>query len=106
MEQSIAERIEASNPTETRVRPERIQALMERVELVLVEQPAGTTSTFVHAYLDGVFFLASGFSGCVDPANYRADIGRDIARKSALAAAEQKLWELEGYALYQRRVMQ
>jgi hypothetical protein len=84
---------------QTKVLPEQIQALLQRVALI-VEQPMGTTSTFVHAYLDGNFFLATGHSGCVDPANFVAEKGEKYATERCLAATENKLWELEGYALY------
>ncbi len=84
---------------QTKVLPEQIQALLQRVHLI-VEQPMGTTSTFVHAYLDGKFYLASGHSGCVDPANFVAEKGEKYATERCLAATENKLWELEGYVLY------
>lgn len=84
---------------QTKVTPEQINALRQRVTLV-TDQPEGTTSTFVHAYLDGKFFLATGHSACVDPANFNAAMGVDYATERALAAVENKLWELEGYALY------
>lgn len=86
-------------PSDSRVTPAQIEDLKARVHYQVAE-PNGTTSTFVHAYLDGRFFLGSGFSACVDPANFNAGIGEQIARKDAEALVQQKLWELEGYALY------
>jgi len=83
-----------------RVTPETIDELMARVTYTTVSQPGGTTSTFVHAFLDDKFFLASGHSACVSAANFNADIGEEIAMRNAKAAAKSKLWELEGYRLY------
>jgi len=74
---------------------------MRRVAYVTVQQPGDTTSTFVHAYLDGKFFLASGFSGCISAENFNPQIGIEVAQKKAVQLAQDKLWELEGYVLYQ-----
>lgn len=64
-----------------------------------VNQPDGRTATHVHVYDQHGYFLASGFSACVDPANYDAALGKDYALKHALGNAEGKLWQLEGYHL-------
>lgn len=84
-----------------RVTLDRINELMRRVAYVTVQQPGDTTSTFVHAYLDGKFFLASGFSGCISAENFNPQIGIEVAQKKAVQLAQDKLWELEGYVLYQ-----
>jgi hypothetical protein len=83
-----------------RVTKDQIDTLMGRVTYVTVQQPGDTTSTFVHAFLDGKFFLATGFSACVNKENFNADIGERLAKGNAAKQAENKLWELEGYALY------
>ena len=83
-----------------RVTKDHIDQLMGRVTYVVVQQPGDTTSTFVHAYLDGKFFLATGFSACVSKENFNADIGERLARGNASNQAENKLWELEGYRLF------
>lgn len=83
-----------------RVTKDHIDNLMKRVQYVIVSRPAGTTSTFVHAYLDGKFFLGTGFSAAVSEENFREDIGIEVAKTKAENAARDKLWELEGYALY------
>lgn len=44
-------------------------------------------------------FIISEASGCVDPANYDFEIGKKIC----LERIENKLWELEGYALQKKR---
>ena len=94
-EQELAEKAVAP-----RVTKDQIDALMDRVVYVNVQQPGDTTSTFVHAYLDGKFFLATGFSGCVNKENFDAGIGLRLARSNAEKHAENKLWELEGYRLF------
>jgi len=83
-----------------RVAKDQIDFLMDRVTYVTVQQPGDTTSTFVHAYLDGKFFLATGFSACVSKENFDADIGERLAKGNATKQAENKLWELEGYRLF------
>lgn len=84
-----------------KVHPSRIDALMSRVQFYVEHRPGGTTSTLVHGFLDGKFYLASGHSGCVDPANYVQELGEKYARQRAETACRDKLWEVEGYALYQ-----
>ncbi|MEQ1454273.1 Gp49 family protein [Acinetobacter nosocomialis] len=83
-----------------RVTKAQIDALMERVTYTVEQRPGGTTSTFVHAFLDGKFFLATGFSACVNAENFDAEIGERMARSNAEKLAENKLWELEGYRLF------
>jgi hypothetical protein len=87
-------------PAADRIHPEDIDALMARVTFINDVAPNNTTSTFVHAFLDGQFHLASGHSACVSKANFDPEMGLDIARRDAKAKAIAKLWELEGYALY------
>lgn len=86
-----------------RVKKETIDSLMAKVEYVQV-QPEGTTTTFCHAYVPGdqgrKFLVATGVSACVEPALFNAQIGLDIAKRNAEAAAAQELWKLEGYALF------
>jgi hypothetical protein len=84
--------------TAPRVKPDQIDALMERVSYIggRVEQ---TTSTVVHAFLDGSFLLATGYSACVSPENFNAELGFKMARDEAADRAREQLWLLEGYAL-------
>lgn len=84
-----------------RITKERIDALMATVTYrywVI----AGTTTTICAAMLDGKFNLARGFSACVDERLYNQEVGEELARKDAESQARNKLWELEGYALYRR----
>lgn len=83
-----------------RVSQTQIGALLQRVHYVVEQRPGGTTSTFVHAFLDGKFHLATGEAACVDPRNFDAQVGYGIARRKAEDRACVKLWELEGYRLY------
>lgn len=83
-----------------RVSKEHIDNLMKQVLYSITSRPDGTTSTFVHAYLDGKFYLGSGFSGAVSEANFKQKVGEEVAMKKAEEAARNKLWELEGYLLY------
>lgn len=82
-----------------RITKDRIDGLMGRVHYHF-EIPPGTTSTFCHAFLDGKFLLATGYSACVSAENFNAATGTKIARGKAEQAARDKLWELEGYALF------
>jgi hypothetical protein len=86
--------------TAPRITPADIEALMARVQYLVPAHAGETTSTFVHAYLDGTFYLASGHSACVSLENFDEATGIRISKGKAQAAARDKLWELEGYALF------
>lgn len=94
--------IQAKGAVAPRVTLDEVNAAYERVQFVVEQQPGGTTSTFVHAFLDGKFFLGTGASACVSPENFREEIGLRIAKGNAETLARDKLWELMGYALYER----
>jgi len=100
-DQAIELEIQAKGLTAARVTKDHIDALMARVTYVggRVEQ---TTSTIVHAFLDGGFLLASGHSACVSPENFNAELGFNMARDQAEVKARDQLWLLEGYALRTR----
>ena len=83
--------------TAPRVTPEQIEALVDRVRYRYAVQG---TSTFCHVFLDDKFYLVTGHSACVSPENFDEGIGRTVAFNNAAAAMRNKLWELEGYALY------
>lgn len=95
----IEQQIQDKGLTAPRVLPGRIDELMARVVYYGSDVAPGTTSTFVHAFLDGDFYLATGHSACVSKENFDAEIGRSIATENAKRDARIKLWELEGYAL-------
>lgn len=100
MSKAVTEQELAEKAVAPRVTKDQIDALMDRVAYVTVQQPGDTTSTFVHAYLDGKFFLATGFSACVNKENFDAGVGLRLALSNAEKQAENKLWELEGYRLF------
>lgn len=84
-----------------KVTTEQIQALMDRVEYRFMQVP-NTTTTLCIALLDGKFNLAIGKSACVDPRLFDAAKGEKYAREDAERAAGGRLWELEGYRLYDK----
>lgn len=98
----LEQEIRALGLTAPRVTPQMIDNAMLRVEYTVVQRPGGSTSTFVHAFLDARFYLATGMSACVSPENFNADIGRNLAMDKCQAAAREKLWELLGFMLYQQ----
>lgn len=100
MTKEVTEQELAEKSVAPRVTKAQIDALMGRVTYTVEQRPRGTTSTFVHAFLDGKFFLATGFSACVNAENFDAEIGERMARGNAEKLAENKLWELEGYRLF------
>lgn len=100
MSKAVTEQELQEKAVAPRVTKDQIDALMDRVTYVTVQQPGDTTSTFAHAFLDGRFFLATGFSACVSKENFNADIGERLAKGNAAKNAENKLWELEGYRLF------
>ena len=82
------------------VTAEQIQALMSSLTW-RYEQPEGSRHTFAHAFL-GDFYLVSGYSAPVSHANFDAGKGMKYAREQAEGKARDKLWELEGYALFKQ----
>lgn len=84
-----------------RVTPARIGELMANISYQFWLVP-GTTTTVCVALLDGKFTLAQGYSACVDPRLFNQAKGEELAKTDAAAKAADRLWELEGYALYRR----
>lgn len=78
----------------SKVTIEDIKAKIANVQYVA---PFGTTLTVCVLTLQNGFNV-TGESACVDPANYDAKIGADIAYNNAV----DKVWLLEGYALAER----
>ena len=83
-----------------KVTPERIKALMARVSVTIVKHTEPTTHLVAIAWLDGSFQLAVNVNKAVDPANFDEDMGKAIATSAVLKEAEDKLWMMEGYKLY------
>lgn len=103
-DQSLENEIQAKGLTAPRVTSSQIDDLMARIVYCFDVRPNGSTTTLAHAFLDGDFYLSTGMSACVSVQNYDKDIGIKIAQGNAEAAAREKLWELEGYALRKRLV--
>ena len=101
-DQDIEQEIQSKGLTAPRVTPADIDALMDRIVYTFDVRPNGSTTTLAHAFLDGKFYLATGVSACVSTENFDAEIGKNIAADRAKAAAKDKLWEMEGYALWKR----
>lgn len=59
----------------------------------------GDTTTIVCNLVLENGFVVTGTSACLDPANYDEVIGKQIAYDNAI----DKMWQLEGYLLAQRR---
>lgn len=59
-----------------------------------------TNVTVARAFLPSGFMVGRGESSCVDPANFDAEIGVEIAMDNARRNARENLWEFEGYALH------
>lgn len=93
---AIEAEIFAKGLTAPRVTPAHIASLMERVKFTFNVEG---TSTFCHAFLDGEFLLATGYSACVSKENFDTEIGQKIAKDNVMKPASDKLWELEGYLL-------
>lgn len=98
--QQVEEMIQDKGLNAPRILPAQIQALAARVSHTFDVQG---TSTFCHAFLDGKFYLATGHSACVSPANFNEGIGRKVAYDNMAVAMNNKLWELEGYRLYREQ---
>lgn len=83
-----------------RVNPAWIAAAMREVAMVAYRMP-NTTTVVTSAFFRG-FCLATEYAACVDPKLFKLEVGEQIAGKKALAAAEQKLWELQGWLLHRQ----
>lgn len=97
-DQEIEQEVQAKALTAPRVTKGQIDSLMDRVTYT-GGRVDDTTSTVVHAFLDGNFLLASGHSACVSPENFDAELGFRMAKDQAASKARDQLWLLEGYAL-------
>lgn len=76
-----------------------VQEQLAKVRYTTLAIPNSTT-TIVAAFTHDNFYLGCGTSCCVDPAEYNAEIGLEVAMEHAKQVAENKLWELNGILLY------
>ncbi len=84
---------------DNKVNPAFIEQELSQV-VMHVHVPEGSTTTVATAFDQDGFQLAVGTSGCVDPANFDAEKGKQIACENATKAAKDKLWELYGFMLH------
>lgn len=78
--------------SENIVNKEHIDDLFERSDVNV--QTVFNKTTIVSAKLPNGFVIVES-TGCVDPANYSEEIGKNIC----VERIKNKLWELEGYLL-------
>ena len=83
-----------------KVTPERIKALMARVTVTTVFHDEPTKHAISIAWLDGSFKLAENVNKAVDPANFDEQLAIQYSTEAVLREAEDKLWMMEGYKLY------
>lgn len=99
-EQQIETKIASLGLTAPRITPKRIDSLVESLTFDIHHIP-GTTTILASAFLPSGFYVATGFSDCASPSNFRYEVCVEAATKKATALAREKLWELEGYMLKQ-----
>lgn len=100
------EQIEQEILTVPKITPAQIAELMKRVTVHYTHGEEPTAYVRADAWLDDSFHLAAAISKAVNPANFDRQLGVEYSAKDALAAAEEKLWELEGYNLYRNPMME
>ena len=71
--------------------------LIAMIESEVFVVPSGSTTTICHITLKNGFSV-QGISACVDPANYRQNVGEFFARKQAI----DKIWPFAGFLLADR----
>ncbi|OTG85826.1 hypothetical protein B9T31_09530 [Acinetobacter sp. ANC 4558] len=84
-----------------RVTKERIEALLNRVEVHTTTCDTPTSHVMAVAWLDGKFHLGTAISKAdIATGHFNEELGIERSTKDALKIAENKLWELEGYRLF------
>lgn len=94
-ETRIEAKIIDAQATAPRLTPADIEAVIDHLEYWVV--PGTTTTVCALVLRNGC--VVTGLSACVDPANYRQEIGEEISYNKA----RQEIWQLEGYAMLERR---
>ena len=98
-DRDLEKEIQEKGLTAPRVTFEQINKLAGSIVYTFDVRPNGSTTTFAHAFLNGDFYLATGFSACVSVENFDEELGKKIAMENANKNAIQELWKLEGYKL-------
>jgi hypothetical protein len=90
-ENTIEEMIQSKGLTAPRIKPSDVDDQIVTEDYYVFP---GTCQTICLLTLKNGYTV-TGESACASPANFDADVGRDVARKNA----REKIWGLEGYAL-------
>jgi hypothetical protein len=94
MTESELDKLIASQPHD-KVTKDHLESLVVGTDYHIIPN---STVTICHMTLKNGFSVR-GESACVDSRNFNMEIGRQIAYRNAF----NKLWELEGYLLSERR---
>ena len=84
------------------VTAEQVDSILEKLEAEYLVVPNSTVTLcvlFLPMPNGNRFSIATGLAACIDPANFKEEVGRQYSFKDAFAKARSKIWELEGYAL-------
>lgn len=84
-----------------KVTQETINNLVESLEYSVHHYEETNYTIAIAKFPDG-YVVASGFSACVDKANFNEELGKKYAIEDAKKKATNMLWQLEGYALYKQ----
>lgn len=85
----------------SKVSPGLIQAIMStRVTIIHRVEEEPTKYVRAEAWLDGSYLLADAVSKAVNPENFDLELGMQYSEEEARKKAEDLLWQLEGYKLY------
>jgi hypothetical protein len=91
-EESIEKRLRESFATAPRLTPENLDAVIKSAEYHVF---SNKTTVCCLTLRNG--FTVVGVAACVDSANFREQIGRDVS----FTKARNEIWPLEGYLLQQ-----
>lgn len=102
-DKEMCDDFKASGSVYPAVTADSIAALMDKVQYhtELVGNTTTINATAVLVLGEGKFFtLGTASTACADPRNFNAEKGAYYAKEKAAKVARDKLWELEGYALF------
>ena len=97
-EADIQAMIQAKELPGVRLTPEYINLLHASLQVETVRLGHSTT-VVAAAYLPDGALVTTAYSKPADSASFDLEVGIESARRTVLAAAREKLWELEGYRL-------
>lgn len=88
----VAKMMEEQECTGERITKELIESKMQRVQYQTVEL-AGQKMMFCGIRMDNGFVVVGKPATCIDPANWRDEIGQKISYDNAF----EEIWKLEAY---------